>query len=110
MAPWSMPWPYYLGTEEDIPILPGNDRDRVGLVHRIDKDTSGLLVIAKTERAMGLPGPAIFRPQHRAHLPGHCLGCPGPTRTVPSRGTSAVTPASGRTTRCTPRPRQVSTP
>ncbi len=43
---------YYLGREEDIPVLPGNDRDRVGLVHRIDKDTSGLLVIAKTERAM----------------------------------------------------------
>ena len=42
---------YYL-EQEDIPVLPGNDRDRVGLVHRIDKDTSGLLVIAKTDRAM----------------------------------------------------------
>lgn len=36
----------------DIPVLPGNDQDRVGLVHRIDKDTSGLLVIAKTDFAM----------------------------------------------------------
>ena len=44
---------YYLRKEEgEIPVLPGNDRDRVGLVHRIDKDTSGLLVIAKTEQAM----------------------------------------------------------
>lgn len=32
--------------------LPKNSSERPGLVHRIDKDTSGLLVIAKTEAAM----------------------------------------------------------
>ncbi len=32
--------------------LPENSDGRPGLVHRIDKDTSGLLVIAKTEKAM----------------------------------------------------------
>lgn len=32
--------------------LPNNTSDRPGLVHRIDKDTSGLLVVAKTEEAM----------------------------------------------------------
>ncbi len=32
--------------------LPNNSSDRPGLVHRIDKDTSGLLVIAKTEQSM----------------------------------------------------------
>jgi 23S rRNA pseudouridine1911/1915/1917 synthase len=32
--------------------LPLNSNNRPGLVHRIDKDTSGLLVIAKSERAM----------------------------------------------------------
>ena len=32
--------------------LPKNSNDRPGLVHRIDKDTSGLLVVAKTEHAM----------------------------------------------------------
>lgn len=32
--------------------LPRNTSDRPGLVHRIDKDTSGLLVVAKTEYAM----------------------------------------------------------
>ncbi|OYQ42786.1 RluA family pseudouridine synthase [Flavobacterium aurantiibacter] len=32
--------------------LPLNSSERPGLVHRIDKDTSGLLVIAKTETAM----------------------------------------------------------
>ncbi|MRX45956.1 RluA family pseudouridine synthase [Pedobacter puniceum] len=34
-----------------LPQLPGND-GRPGLVHRIDKDTSGLLIISKNERAM----------------------------------------------------------
>lgn len=37
---------------QNLPEMKGND-GRPGLVHRIDKDTSGLLVIAKTEEAMG---------------------------------------------------------
>jgi 23S rRNA pseudouridine1911/1915/1917 synthase len=36
---------------QNLPQMPGND-GRPGLVHRIDKDTSGLLVIAKTEKAI----------------------------------------------------------
>jgi 23S rRNA pseudouridine1911/1915/1917 synthase len=32
--------------------LPGNNEIRPGLVHRIDKDTSGLLVVAKSEYAL----------------------------------------------------------
>lgn len=32
--------------------LPTNSSNRPGLVHRIDKDTTGLLVVAKTENAM----------------------------------------------------------
>ena len=32
--------------------LPKNSNNRPGLVHRIDKDTSGLLVVAKTDNAM----------------------------------------------------------
>lgn len=36
---------------QQLPHMPGND-GRPGLVHRIDKDTSGLLVIAKTEPVM----------------------------------------------------------
>ncbi|MEX2512209.1 MAG: RluA family pseudouridine synthase [Cyclobacteriaceae bacterium] len=35
----------------NLPELPGNT-GRPGLVHRIDKDTSGLLVVAKSEKAM----------------------------------------------------------
>ena len=36
---------------QNLPELPGND-GRPGLVHRIDKDTSGLLVIAKDEATL----------------------------------------------------------
>lgn len=36
---------------QNLPQMPGND-GRPGLVHRIDKDTSGLLVVAKSEMAM----------------------------------------------------------
>ncbi len=36
---------------QQLPEMPGNE-GRPGLVHRIDKDTSGLLVIAKSERAI----------------------------------------------------------
>ena len=36
---------------QNLPEMKGNE-GRPGLVHRIDKDTSGLLVIAKTEKAM----------------------------------------------------------
>lgn len=35
-----------------LPVMAGNAQDRPGLVHRIDKDTSGLMVIAKNEYAM----------------------------------------------------------
>jgi 23S rRNA pseudouridine1911/1915/1917 synthase len=40
------------GLIHHIENLPTNSNERPGLVHRIDKDTSGLLVIAKTEFAM----------------------------------------------------------
>lgn len=35
-----------------MPVMAGNAQDRPGLVHRIDKDTSGLMVIAKNDYAM----------------------------------------------------------
>lgn len=42
---------HYLN-DPDIPVLDGNPANRAGLVHRIDKNTTGLLVIAKTDYAM----------------------------------------------------------
>lgn len=35
-----------------FPVMEGNPENRPGLVHRLDKDTSGLLVIGKTEEAI----------------------------------------------------------
>jgi len=44
---------HHLGAaREDLPVLPGNDPERPGIVHRLDRDTSGLLVIAKTPAAL----------------------------------------------------------
>ncbi len=40
------------GLMHHVENLPTNSNERPGLVHRIDKDTSGLLVVAKTESAM----------------------------------------------------------
>lgn len=37
---------------QKLPLLKGNKEDRPGLVHRIDKDTSGLILIAKNDYAM----------------------------------------------------------
>ncbi len=36
----------------DLPVKPGNEPNRAGIVHRIDKDTTGLMVVAKNEYAM----------------------------------------------------------
>lgn len=38
--------------KKQLPVLAGNNADRPGLVHRIDKDTSGLMIIAKNDYAM----------------------------------------------------------
>ncbi len=38
--------------EQNLPVMDDNQSDRLGLVHRIDKNTSGLLVVAKSDYAM----------------------------------------------------------
>lgn len=38
--------------KKDLPLKDEEFTDRPGIVHRIDKDTSGLMVVAKTESAM----------------------------------------------------------
>jgi 23S rRNA pseudouridine1911/1915/1917 synthase len=52
---------HHLGVgAEALPVLPGNDATRPGIVHRLDKDTSGVMVVAKHARAQeGLA--ALFR-------------------------------------------------
>lgn len=49
------------GLIHHIENLPTNSNERPGLVHRIDKDTSGLLVVAKTELAMAKLSNQFFK-------------------------------------------------
>lgn len=43
---------HHLGVGPDaLPVLPGNDATRPGIVHRLDRETSGSMVIAKHARA-----------------------------------------------------------
>lgn len=53
---------HHLGADFDLPILPGNGPERPGIVHRLDRDTSGLLVIAKHLRAQ-----EVLARQFRVH-------------------------------------------
>lgn len=51
----------------DVPAFDANDPE-VGLVHRIDKDTSGLLVVAKTPGAKSALGKQFFqKTTHRSY-------------------------------------------
>ncbi len=62
---------------------------RPGIVHRLDKDTSGVMVAAKTERAMaGLTAQFASRSADRAYL-ALVWGCPAPAA-------GAITGAIGR--------------
>ena len=45
----------------NLPTAGGNSIDRMGLVHRLDKDTSGLLVIGKTEFALSHLAQQFFK-------------------------------------------------
>jgi 23S rRNA pseudouridine1911/1915/1917 synthase len=54
---------HHLGVQADqLPVLPGNEAYRPGLVHRLDRDTSGLIVLAKHQRAL-----EFLAAQFRAH-------------------------------------------
>ncbi len=72
---------HYLGKRAaDLPVLRGNDATRPGIVHRLDRDTSGLIVVARTERAQeGLA--AMFRVHDlRRRYLGVVWGVPGFTK------------------------------
>ncbi len=50
---------HYLQNKQ-LPVMEGNEPDRPGLVHRIDKDTSGLMVMAKNDYAMTFMAKQFF--------------------------------------------------
>jgi 23S rRNA pseudouridine1911/1915/1917 synthase len=63
---------------QNLPQMPGND-GRPGLVHRIDKDTSGLLVIAKSELAMNSLAKQFFDHSIERTYQAIVWGVPDPT-------------------------------
>ena len=50
--------------------------ERAGIVHRLDKETSGLLLVAKTDRAHRVLGAAIAARRDRPPVRGALLGAP----------------------------------
>ena len=67
---------YYLSV--DLPVMPGNTEDRLGIVHRIDKDTSGLLVVAKNDFAMTHLAKQFFRHEIERQYLALVWGSPEP--------------------------------
>ena len=48
----------------------GGDPERAGIVHRLDRDTSGLLIVARSEEAHRLLQAALAQTADRARVPG----------------------------------------
>jgi len=59
-------------------LSPGSSPDRAGIIHRLDKETSGLLIVAKTERAHRILSSAIaarrIRRRYAVMIWGHLDG------------------------------------
>ena len=58
------------------PLSAGTDEGREGIVHRLDKETSGLLLVAKTDRAHRVLGSGPPGPANRSAIRGSVLGTP----------------------------------
>ena len=82
----------------------GGDEDRPGIVHRLDRDTSGLLVVARSDEAHARLQELIRRRAvERRYLAwSRARRAPGPAG---SRRRSAATGSTRRATRSTRRPR-----
>ena len=76
--------------------------DRPGIVHRLDKGTSGLLAVARTESAYARARGPAGRPQHAASLPGPGGGIGGATTAARSTLPSGAPPARRRKWRSRP--------
>ncbi|MEL7161213.1 MAG: RluA family pseudouridine synthase [Bacteroidota bacterium] len=68
---------YYLA-RQDLPVLSGNDDSRAGIVHRIDKDTSGLMLVAKTAEAMTHLAKQFYHHTIERRYQAICWGEPDP--------------------------------
>ena len=74
--------------------IPAEEQNRAGLVHRIDKNTSGLLVIAKDEQTPGWPSSSSTTRSNAATWPS--CGAISTRTKARSRATSAAAPRTGK--------------
>ena len=96
---------YYL---QNLPLFQEGDM-RAGLVHRIDKNTSGLLVIAKNERAHARLAKQFFDIRSRGGMWRWCGEISRRTK-APLPATSAAAPKTGRRCGSSKTARTASTP
>ena len=83
----------------------GGDEERPGIVHRLDRDTSGLLVVARSEEAHARLQELIRRREVERRYLALVQGTPR-SRTGPDRGADRPRPRStARATRSTRRRR-----
>ena len=88
-------------------ILDEGDRERAGLIHRLDKDTSGLLIVARTDRAHRALSAALARREISrryaalawGHLDGDRLTVDKPIGRDPRDRKRMAIVSSGRTAR-----------
>ena len=66
---------HYL-SRQDLPLKYSNENDRPGIVHRIDKDTTGLMVVAKTELAMDQLAEQFYQHTIEREYIALVWGCP----------------------------------
>lgn len=71
---------HHLGVGPDaLPVLPGNDVTRPGIVHRLDRDTSGVVVVAKHARAQEALAAQFRRHDIERVYIGFVAGVPHPS-------------------------------
>ena len=68
--------------------LPENNDGRPGLVHRIDKDTSGLLVVAKSETALTVLAKQFFEKKIERKYLAIVWGVPNPVKDIINKNLS----------------------
>lgn len=61
-----------------VPTLPARDTNRPGIVHRLDRDTSGVLLIAKTQTTYLSLKEQFAAGRVEKHYTSICLGYPNP--------------------------------
>lgn len=91
----------------DVPLAPGTGPERPGIVHRLDRDTSGLMLVAKHDRSHRALSSALKRREVRrrylaaswGHLDGDTLAVDAPIGRSPAHRKRMAVVEEGRAAR-----------